>query len=235
MSNISKCLCVFSAALAFVVSPTIEPLRAQTSAYYNELAPDLFLKSWKLLGPISLSGNSDTSTAVPDEEAQKKNFDTDFLAACGSETGVYSSSPPACKINNQDHSWKLVQSGDDILDLAKELGPKEYAVAYALAEVESSAAVTVIFGVGSDDAVVSQFIEQERYAPRNPGCGQAAPRTSIPFESEIRPCIYGRASPVADARPGSPGKKKGSPPRIWSEVMVGQMYFSTCSMKSRVP
>jgi CubicO group peptidase (beta-lactamase class C family) len=150
MIGIPKCLRVFPAALALVVSLSIQDLRGQTSARSNDLVSDNFLKSWKLLGPIPLPGNSDAS---PGEEVQRKAFDTDFLAPCGTETGSYSLSPPACKINGQDHSWKQVQSGDDIVDLAKELGPKTYAVAYALTEVESSAAGSVLFGVGSDDAV----------------------------------------------------------------------------------
>src|SRR5262245_54825694 len=107
MNSIPKCLRVFTAALAFVVSLSIQALWAQNAALSNELVSDNFLKSWKLLGPIPLPGSSDAS---PGEEAQRKAFDTDFLAACGTETGAFSSSPPVCKINGQDHSWKQVQS-----------------------------------------------------------------------------------------------------------------------------
>src|SRR3990172_9941218 len=151
--NILKCPYVFLAPLVLVISPPIQPLFTQTQARYNKLTPDSFLKSWKILEPIPVPGSSDSSTAAPTEEVQRKAFDTDFLASCGSETGVNASLTPACKVNGQDYQWKLKESGAEILDLAKEIGPKDYAAAYALAEVESSAAVTIIFSVGSDDAI----------------------------------------------------------------------------------
>lgn len=139
-------------ALVFLLVLSAHLLLAQT-ARYSGLAPDTFLKTWQILGPIPLSSGSGTSPAAPDEDTQKKAFALDFLAACGNETGVHSSPLPVCQINEQEYRWKVVQSGDDTLDLSKEFGPKEFAVGYALAEVESSSVATVIAGIGSDDAV----------------------------------------------------------------------------------
>jgi hypothetical protein len=139
-------------SIVLVISLEAQSLFAQTLAHYKEFAPDSFLKNWRILGPVPVPRSSDRSAAAPTEEVQKKAFDTDLLTSCGSETAVYVSPTSACKVNGRDYQWKLKESGEEVLDLAKEIGPKDHAVAYALAEVESSAATSVIVGVGSDDA-----------------------------------------------------------------------------------
>ncbi len=151
MTRVARALCV-PVSFVFLLLVSSQCYLAQTAARYNGLTPDAFLKTWQVLGPIPLP-HGGTSDSAPDEDAQRKAFGSDLLAACGNETGVYASPLPPCKSNGQDYQWKLVQSDDDTLDLAKELAPKEFAVAYALAEVEASAATSVIAGVGSDDAV----------------------------------------------------------------------------------
>jgi len=139
--------------IVLVTSPETQSLFAQTQSRYNDLVSDIFLKSWKILGPIPVPGSSDTSSAAPTEEAQKKAFDTDLLESCGSETGIYASPAQSCRVNGQAYQWQLKESAEDVVDLVKEIGPKDYAVAYALAEVESSAAVSIVLGLGSNDAV----------------------------------------------------------------------------------
>ncbi len=125
-------------------------LPAQTVPRYSGMAADAYLKRWLVLGPISLT---DDKTPAPDEETQKKAFETDFLAACGGEAQLFPSGPPACTIGGHEYKWKSVESAADAVDLAKEIGRKDYSVAYALAEVESPAAASLIAGFGSDDAL----------------------------------------------------------------------------------
>lgn len=126
------------------------PVAAQSGARYAGLTPDAFMRSWRVLGPIPVS--ADRSSA-PDEAAQKKAFDTDLLASCGGEVGVAFSPDTVCPIGGQDYRFKPVESESDVVDLAKALGGQEYAVAYALAEVESAEAVKALAAVASDDAV----------------------------------------------------------------------------------
>ena len=98
-----------------------------------------FLKRWLALGPIPL-----TQDEAPDEEAQKKAFETHFLATCGGEAQVFAKTPPACSVGGHALTWKSVESPSEVVDLAKEVGKKDHAVAYALAELESRTATSVI-------------------------------------------------------------------------------------------
>ncbi len=122
----------------------------QTAPHYSGLPADEFLKRWLILGPLPVTDNKAQS---PDEATQKKAFETDFLAPCGGEDQVFSASPPPCSIGGQPYKWKLVASSGDVIDLQKEIGPKDYAVAYALAEVESPAPASLLVALGSDDAI----------------------------------------------------------------------------------
>lgn len=124
------------------------PLLAQAAPRHVGPPADLFLRRWLLLGPIALSNGK-----ALDEEAQRKAFDFDALAGCGGETQLFASTPAACTIGNRELQWKPINSADDVVNLGIELGPKDYAVAYALADLESPSATSVVAGLGSDDAV----------------------------------------------------------------------------------
>jgi hypothetical protein len=124
------------------------PLLAQAAPRHVGPPADLFLRRWLLLGPIALSNGK-----ALDEEAQRKAFDFDALAVCGGETQLFASTPAACTIGSRELQWKPINSADDVVNLGIELGPKDYAVAYALADLESPSATSVVAGLGSDDAV----------------------------------------------------------------------------------
>lgn len=129
-------------------------LLAQTVPRYAGPPTEVSLKRWLLLGPIPLQDKTaQPSDGEMDEEAQRKLFDSDMLASCGGETQVFGANPPACTIAGRELAWKDVESADDVIDLNKALGPKEYAAAYALAEIESHGAVSAVMALGSDDAV----------------------------------------------------------------------------------
>ena len=112
--------------------------------------PAVRLEDWLLLGPIAISADP---AQTPDEGVQKKAFEADLLAACGGEAQVRALPPPSCSLAGQELTWKAARAVDGAVDLAKAVGAKSYAVAYALAEVESPVARTVFLGLGSDDAV----------------------------------------------------------------------------------
>ena len=112
--------------------------------------PAVRLDDWLLLGPIPIL--ADPSPA-PDEDVQKKAFETDLLAPCGGEAPVRALPLPPCSVAGQNLAWKATRAVDGAVDVAKAVGAKSYAVAYALAEVESPVARTLLLGLGSDDAV----------------------------------------------------------------------------------
>jgi CubicO group peptidase (beta-lactamase class C family) len=140
---------VILAAASAVLSLGASVSAAETAAHYSGLTPDVFLKSWLVLGPIPMA----SGTQAPDDEAQKKAFDADLLAACGGEARVRFAPPPICSISGQDYRFTLVQAEGDVLDLAKAIGRKDYTIAYAMAEVDLPAAATVLAGLGSDDGI----------------------------------------------------------------------------------
>ena len=112
--------------------------------------PVVPLDHWLVLGPVPLP---DAATAPPDEAAQKRAFEADLLAPCGGEAQVRPTPPPPCSIAGQDLAWKAVEASDGIVDLVKSIGARDYVVAYALADVDSPAAGSVLLGMGSDDAI----------------------------------------------------------------------------------
>jgi len=122
---------------------------ASETASYRGLQPDEFMKTWFLLGPIPVSDGE----REPDEEAQKKAFDIDFLAEHGGEAGVRPAPGLAHKIGDEEYTWQLARAEKDIVDLVEVYGAKEFVVAYAWAEIDVSEATTALLGIGSDDGV----------------------------------------------------------------------------------
>ncbi len=133
-------LCVLLGATTLQAGSDAPPAKALT----------VVLDHWLALGPVPVSADA---ASPPDPEAQKKAFETDFLASCGGETQVRPLPPPPCSVGGHALAWKALDPADGLVDLAKGLGAKDYAVAYALADVDSPAAGTVLLGLGSDDAI----------------------------------------------------------------------------------
>jgi len=120
------------------------------NASYQGLQTDEFMKTWLALGPIPVfEGEPDQE----DEETQKKIFDSDLLTQHGGEASIKPEAGLAHQIGGKEYKWQLVQSEDDIVDLAEIYDKEEFVVAYAWAEVELSEEMKVLLGIGSDDGV----------------------------------------------------------------------------------
>ena len=150
MKTVCKFLTFVLVIVCLVLVSPIVSLWAQTSARYAGLSQDVFLKQWLVLGPISLVG---AQSAEPAEEAQRKAFAGDSLLACGGEATVRPEIGSRCVLADGERRWELLDSSEELVDLAKRLGQKEHSVAYAYAEVEAAGATTILVGVGSDDGV----------------------------------------------------------------------------------
>ena len=147
--------CTFVVLLVMTngIAPNVMAQKAgdvlDSSASYQGLQPDEFMKTWLILGPIPVSDRE----TKPDEETQKKAFATDFLAEHGGESGIQPKPGLIHQIKGEEYTWQLVQSEDDIVDLVEIYGKKEFVVAYAWAEIEMQEAKSVLLGIGSDDGV----------------------------------------------------------------------------------
>jgi len=119
-------------------------------AEYKDLQTDVFMKSWLLLEPIPIFPEGSESK---DEELQKKAFANDFLAENGGESGVTPKDGTTIQIDGKDYKWQYHESKDDIVDLIKVFGQKDYVIAYAWAEIISSLEKDVLLGIGSDDGI----------------------------------------------------------------------------------
>ncbi len=123
-------------------------LQAQTygKASYTVLADDSFMNNWLVLGPVYFG----TSGTTPDESQQKAAFDKNELTTVPLKGGKL---PASVKIANKEYSFKPVSSPDGIIDFAAVLGNADYAIAYAIAEINLEAPMKVLMGVGSDDDI----------------------------------------------------------------------------------
>lgn len=121
---------------------------ASDRATYVDLPPDAFLREWLVLSPIPVS-----AAPTPDEAAQKQAFATDLLTAAGGEAGVEPRAGAKVKIAGADYEWRLIQAKADALDSGDLGGQREFAVAYAWAEIEMPEKASVLLGIGSDDGL----------------------------------------------------------------------------------
>lgn len=83
----------------------------------------------------------------------RKAFATDFLKPVGSETGVQPEADQKTEIDGITYHWRLMRSESAVIDLIRLDRPSEFVIAYAWAEIEMSEPTTMLFGIGSDDAV----------------------------------------------------------------------------------
>ena len=104
------------------------------------------MKTWLVAGPFSITAD----TVEPDDALQEKVFKEDII----SNVKVVAGNPvPTVSVNQKDFKWQLISLGEDIVDLDSFYKRKEFAYAYALAEIKASAPTSVMLAVGSDDGI----------------------------------------------------------------------------------
>jgi len=146
------CLLVASMIMAtfFLSESKAEELEAETPTFiYEDLQPNVFMKNWLVFGAIPISDDE----TKPNDEARKKAFDADQLQEQGGESDIQPEPGLTQKINDKEYTWQVIRSEEDIVDFAKIYGKKEFAVAYAWAEIDMRESKSVLLGIGSDDAV----------------------------------------------------------------------------------
>lgn len=114
-------------------------------AVYHNPETNVFLTDWFVIGPIPFSTNEE----APETEEQKKIFQAkDFVQVQFNETG-----PQDVSISEKIYAWQKLRSKTDIIDFQVELGEANWVFSYALATIYSDEDRTVLYGIGSDDAV----------------------------------------------------------------------------------
>jgi len=126
------------------------PANAAEQANYAGLAPDAFMKTWLVLGPVPIAG---VEKGAPDEAAQKNAFAEDWFADHEGAAGVQPRAGAKQKLGGPELEWRVVESKTDIVDLKTATGGGDFAIAYAWAELDLPQKTKCVLGIGSDDAV----------------------------------------------------------------------------------
>lgn len=119
---------------------------AKTKPSYHVSGAGQYMRTWYIAGPVSLRKDS----VPPDNEWQVNKFKNDSFG------GLPVSSlraTGALAIDKNEYKWQTHTSTADIVDLDALLQGKDYAYAYAMAEIKTGAAAKVMLAIGSDDAV----------------------------------------------------------------------------------
>jgi CubicO group peptidase (beta-lactamase class C family) len=138
----SLIILVISFSFAFAQPPTKE-VKGYGPASYKDIQAGKFLTKWLVAGPVLISGTS------PDEQAQNKFFNEELTSFPAITSGKKAA---PFSIRGQNYQWQSVDQKDNIIDFDK-LFSKDYAEAYALAEINSPSEQKTFLAVGSDDGV----------------------------------------------------------------------------------
>lgn len=122
-----------------------------SAASAADFKPGEFIKQWRVLGPIPVF---DGTPRADDEAAQQNAFDTDFLSAHGGESGMQPGANFTLQIGQLELEWVAISADEDRINLKHDIyGETDFALAYASREIDVSDEMTVVLGVGSNDAV----------------------------------------------------------------------------------
>ena len=116
-----------------------------TDAIYSAADASKYMKNWWLLGPIPV--NQDTAQVL-DEATQKKFFEENQVSV----TAPVGKGTAPAKIYDKDLPWQFYSSRGSVVNLDS-LFKKDFAIAYASAEVISDSAYQAFLAIGSDDGV----------------------------------------------------------------------------------
>ncbi|MDQ1317396.1 MAG: hypothetical protein QG588_1048, partial [Candidatus Poribacteria bacterium] len=141
-------ICVFVGLLNTAIADNSDS--NTETVFYQGIHPDEFMKAWFVLGPIPVFQDK---TVKQDMESQKKAFANDFLTQYGGETNIKQNPDLVHQIDGKEFQWQVVHTEGDIINLIKTYGQKDFAIAYAYAEIDVPDTTTALLGIGSDDGV----------------------------------------------------------------------------------
>ncbi|MEP7108457.1 MAG: serine hydrolase [Ferruginibacter sp.] len=121
-------------------------LKGYDKASYNVSQVGKFMKTWLVAGPVSVSPD----TEQPADSVQEKVFKTDKMPGLQ----VVPGKPVTPIVVNQTaFKWQLISLAGDIVSLDSFYKGKDFAYAYALAEIKASSPTSVLLAVGSNDGI----------------------------------------------------------------------------------
>jgi len=145
----STCYRILRLACSAILILTASSLRADQSHQYSDLKPNTCLRSWLILGPIPVGR---TGEAAADEATQRTAFGVDDLLAQGGPEKIAPEAGQAVSVSGHLLKWQRLDSKSDVIDLGAIFG-RDNLIAYAFSQIDTPEARSVLFGLGSDDAV----------------------------------------------------------------------------------
>ena len=145
--------CKFTALVVFFGLSVTQSCLAQTGvqvkgygkAEYSVAKTGKFMRTWLVAGPFLIAEDS-----VPAVALQEKAFRTDLLSVVKVSSG--NPAPPVL-VQKKEFKWQPISSDDDIIDLDKLFGKRDFVYAYALAEIITTSPTNAMLAVGSDDGI----------------------------------------------------------------------------------
>jgi len=136
-------------ACSAILVLTASSLRADQSPHYSDLKPNTCLRSWVILGPIPAG---QTGEAAADEATERTMFGRDDLLVQGDPEKIAPDEGHALGLSGHPLKWQRVDSKSDVIDLGAIFG-RGNSIAYAFSQIDMPESRSVLFGLGSDDAV----------------------------------------------------------------------------------
>lgn len=138
-------VCILSAS-----APAVYGQQSEAEALYQGLEPGVFMRQWLVCGPFPIFADE---LKPGDEAAQEEAFHQDFLTQHGGEPNIAPTRQMVHQTDGKEYRWRRVASRRDVVNLMVTYGSRQYATAYAWAEIEMPQARSSLLGIGSDDAV----------------------------------------------------------------------------------
>jgi len=121
-------------------------LKGYDKASYSVSQAAKYMHTWLVAGPVLVSADS----SKPDDAEQEKTFKNDPVMHVNIASGK---AIPALSVNKKEFKWQVISPSTDIINLDELFQGKNYAYAYAVAEIKASAPANVMLAVGSDDGI----------------------------------------------------------------------------------
>lgn len=114
------------------------------AANYSLKDASQFMRRWLIAGPVPVQENTE-----PDSQTQEKFFNINPITSIA----VAEDKPaPALVLDGKEYPWQMHTSREDVIDLDA-IFKRDYAAAYALAEIKVDAPQKAFLSVGSDDGI----------------------------------------------------------------------------------
>ncbi|MFC0772644.1 serine hydrolase [Terrimonas alba] len=127
-------------------------------ASYHVSQAGKFMHTWLVAGPVSVKKD----TLKPDDAWQEKVF------KANATEGLNFAAGKSFPIEQKEYNWQFI-TGGDIIDLDTFYKGKDFAYAYAMAEIKAAAPASAMLAVGSDDGIkiwLNGKLVHENWIPR---------------------------------------------------------------------